>query len=80
MTETKIKMIECGESYVICNKGVTTKGNVEWTIRLHPDENTSIGRLLRVVNVWLHEQGAIASVTKTMLTNPTLTAWEWGKY
>jgi len=77
---TIIKMIECGESYVICSKGKTNKGNVAWTIRLYPDEDTNIGRLLRVVNVWLHGQGAVASVTKTIMSNPTLTAWEWGKY
>jgi len=77
---TIIKMIECGESYVICSKGETEKGNIKWTIRLYPDEDTHIGRLLKVVNLWLHEQGAVASVTNTMFTNPTLTAWEWGKY
>ena len=80
MNEKRINMLECGESYVICHLGETEKGNVEWTIHLHPDEDTNIGRLLRVVNVWLHEQGAVASVTKTIMSNPTLTAWEWGKY
>jgi hypothetical protein len=80
MTGKRINMLECGESYVICHLSETETGNVRWTIHLHPDKNTNIGRLLKVVNIWLHEQGAVASVTKTMMTNPTLTAWQWGKY
>jgi hypothetical protein len=76
----RIDMTECGDSYILCTKERTEKGNVKWIIRLRPDENTKIGRLLKVVNLWLDEQGAVASVTHNIFTDPTLTAWEWGKY